>query len=83
MTWLTLFSQTGSEIANISDKLGIKPDKIVTDNLNTDKYDNRIEGSTSWQLKGTTYEQKLNSYRRFFECYDIITLHGWLNIITK
>ena len=83
MTWLALFSQTGSEIANISDKLGIKPDRIITDNINADKHDKRIKDSTAWQLRGITYEQKLNAYRQFFEGYDVITLHGWLNIIPK
>jgi folate-dependent phosphoribosylglycinamide formyltransferase PurN len=83
LSWLVLFSATGSEIANISDKLGIKPDKILTDNFNTDKHDKRIKASTYWRVKGITYEQKLNSYRNFFKDYDVITLHGWLNIIPK
>ena len=83
MTWLALFSQTGSEIANISDKLGIKPDRIITDNINADKHDKRIKDSTAWQLRVITYEQKLNAYRQFLEGYDVITLHGWLNIIPK
>lgn len=83
MTWLALFSQTGSEIANISDRVGIIPSKILTDNADTSKYDKRITESTFWRVKGNTYEQKLSYYRQLFENYDIITLHGWLNIIPK
>ena len=83
ISWLALFSQTGSEIANIADSLNINPAKIVTDNFNTYQHDTRIRGNTYWKVKGTTYEQKLNSYRSLFSGYDIITLHGWLNIIPK
>lgn len=81
MKWLALFSQTGSEIANISEQLNINPTKVVTDNFNMDRHDPRISVDTYWRVKGTTYEQKLSSYRQFFKGYDVITLHGWLNII--
>lgn len=83
ISWLVLFSQTGSEIANISDKLGIKPSKILTDNSDITRHDKRITESTFWCVKGNTYEQKLDYYRQLFKNYDIITLHGWLNIIPK
>ena len=29
-TWIALFSQTGSEIANISNELGRRPDLVIT-----------------------------------------------------
>lgn len=83
MKWLALFSQTGSEIANISDRLGFNPTTIVTDNFDVEQYDNRVKVDTHLKVKGTTYEQKLSSYRSLFGSYDIITLHGWLNIIPK
>lgn len=81
MNWLALFSMTGSEIANISDTINIKPSCVITDNFNEDYHDSRIKVNKYWKVKGTTYEQKLSSYRQLLKGYDIITLHGWLNII--
>ena len=83
MKWLALFSQTGSEIANISDKINIKPTTILTDNLDITKHDKRITRFQYWDIKTNTYQQKLDYYRELFKEYDVITLHGWLNIIPK
>ena len=83
MKWLALFSQTGSEIANISDKINIKPTTILTDNLDITKHDKRITRFQYWNIKTNTYQQKLDYYRELFKDYDVITLHGWLNIIPK
>jgi folate-dependent phosphoribosylglycinamide formyltransferase PurN len=84
--WLALFSQTGSEICCISEALSRWPDKILTDNTNSDKIDKRIlsrdkdvcvDRYRSYKSK----EDKINYHNFHFEGYDIITLHGWLNIV--
>lgn len=80
--WVTFFSQTGSEIADLSEKLGRWPDLIITnqrpENLRT--IDKRIEkhGFITTKNKPTTddLELLLNNFNNPF-----ITLHGWLRIM--
>lgn len=86
MKWAALFSQTGSEICNLSDKIGRYPDLIISDNIDMrNNVDDRIELNCKqvvWQkFRGLTKEDKLNYFRNHLRGYDVITLHGWLNII--
>lgn len=87
ISWLALFSQTGSEICEISEKLGRHPNCIITDNIvNTPTIDERIYSAgllVSSKYKGLTNDQKIKYYRDYLPHYDVITLHGWLNIIPK
>ena len=79
--WIAFFSQTGSEIADISHKLGKRPDVIITnerpDHLRT--IDPRVEkqGYFTWSNKPSEED-----YIELFEVYPeaIVTLHGWLRI---
>ena len=81
--WVTLFSQTGSEIYNISKKINRVPDIIVT-NKPKDKfleikpelfeeYGNRLV----WLPKKPTVEE----YIEAIPFGSFVTLHGWLRII--
>ena len=80
--WIAFFSQTGSEIADIAEKLGRWPDRIITnerpDHLRT--IDPRIEkqGYFTWANKPTEedYIATLEKYPNA-----IVTLHGWLRIV--
>jgi folate-dependent phosphoribosylglycinamide formyltransferase PurN len=86
MKWAALFSQTGSEICNLSEKLGHYPDLVISDNTNeANIVDPRIELNCKkllWRrYKGLTAEEKLDYYRIHLQGYDIVTLHGWLNIV--
>ena len=86
MRWAALFSQTGSEICNLSEKLDRYPDLVISDNTSeTQIVDSRIELNCKkllWRkYKGLTIEEKNNYYRDHLTGYDIITLHGWLNIV--
>ena len=82
--WIAFFSQTGSEIADISHKLGKWPDVIITnerpDHLRT--IDPRVEkqGYFTWSNKPTEED-----YIELFEVYPeaIVTLHGWLRIVPE
>ena len=80
--WITFFSQTGSEIADISESLGRWPDVIVTnerpDHLRT--IDPRIEkqGYFTWGNKPTE-EEYIELLEKFPNA--IVTLHGWLRIM--
>lgn len=86
MKWAALFSQTGSEICNLSEQLGRYPDLVISDNTSEQNVvDPRIEFNCrkiSWKkCKGLSAEEKINYYRDQLIGYDVITLHGWLNII--
>jgi folate-dependent phosphoribosylglycinamide formyltransferase PurN len=91
--WVTFFSQTGTEINNICNTLGVYPDAIITNRLTT-------EGVNPNLLSTTTFrEHKLNrtiwymlplkpdvqAYENILSHYDnpVVTLHGYLRIIPK
>ena len=82
--WVAFFSQTGSEIVSLI-KLGYKPDLVVTDNKesykkqkNFFKYNN-IEFWYRPLPKSADY--KVRYYEEILHTSDVVTLHGWLNIV--
>ena len=82
--WVAFFSQTGAEIADLSEKLGRWPDLIITnsrpDYLRT--IDSRILEKKHDILTVTSNKPSVEIYRSLI--YDnnaIITLHGWLRIM--
>ena len=80
--WITFFSQTGAEIADIAESLGRWPDRIYTnerpDQLRT--VDPRIEKQGYFTLPNKpTLEDYTEVLSYFPEA--IITLHGWLRIM--
>jgi folate-dependent phosphoribosylglycinamide formyltransferase PurN len=86
MKWAALFSQTGSEICNLSEKFGRYPDAVISDNVDANKsIDPRIELNCKKlyyrKYKGLTKEAKVDYYKKYLSGFDIITLHGWLNIV--
>ena len=80
--WIAFFSQTGSEIADISEALGQAPDVIITndrpEHLRT--IDERIEkqGYFTWANKPTE-EDYIDTLEKYPNA--IVTLHGWLRIV--
>jgi folate-dependent phosphoribosylglycinamide formyltransferase PurN len=86
MKWAALYSQSGSEICDISEQIGRYPDLVISDNvLGLPKTDSRISNSQKaiyGQYKPLTKSQK-ESYYDVLEGYDLITLHRWLNIVPK
>lgn len=91
--WITFFSQTGSEIYNLSNTLGVYPDAIITNRQSND-------GVNPGLITITTFRtQKLNrtiwytlsnkptvqDYLQVLEKFKnpIITLHGYLRILPK
>jgi len=81
--WVTLFSQTGSEIYNISKKINRVPDVIITNKPKDkfleikpelfDEYGDRFV----WLSKKPTVEE----YIEAIPLGSFVTLHGWLRII--
>lgn len=82
--WITFFSQTGAEIADIAESLGRWPDRIITnerpEHLRT--VDKRIEkqGYFTWANKPTE-----DDYAELLEKFPdaIVTLHGWLRVVPE
>jgi len=91
--WVTFFSQTGTEINNLCNALGIYPDAIITNKQTTDDINKDFLTITTFRT------QKLNrtilftlphkpSLENYFEVLSkfnnpVITLHGYLRIIPK
>ena len=78
-TWIALFSQTGSEIIDLSSELNRKPDFVIT-NANLDKVNpdievdfriNNDEAKTLDILEDIEFDRKDT----------LITLNGWLRIV--
>jgi methionyl-tRNA formyltransferase len=82
--WIAFFSQTGSEIADISESIGRWPDRIITnerpEHLRT--IDSRIEERNYWTLPNKPSEENYLELLTYFPDA-IVTLHGWLRIIPK
>ena len=89
--WIAMFSQSGSEIANLAEALGYWPDVIVTNNSDKSKWDERVlkrnkQGEhtdlfkvvvvTSEQAKTANFLHKIEGSKNA-----LVTLHGWLRII--
>ena len=80
--WITFFSQTGAEIADIAESLGKWPDRIYTnerpDHLRT--IDERIVKQGFYTLNN---KPTLEEYEDFLVYFPeaLITLHGWLRIM--
>ena len=80
--WIAFFSQTGAEIADLAEKLGRWPDRIITnerpEHLRT--IDPRIEKRHYWTFRNYPTEENYLEVLEFFPDA-LVTLHGWLRII--
>ena len=78
-TWIALFSQTGSEIVDLSSELNRKPDFVIT-NANLDNVNPNIE--VDFRINND--EAKTLDILEDIE-FDantaLITLNGWLRIV--
>lgn len=81
--WITFFSQTGSDIYNVSQALKKEPDVIITnkpmdeiDTINPDLLDRYFDRILFLPKKPTIEE-----YQTAIPEDSIVTLHGWLRIV--
>jgi folate-dependent phosphoribosylglycinamide formyltransferase PurN len=80
--WITFFSQTGAEIADIAESLGRWPDRIITndrpEHLRT--IDPRIQKQGYFTFNNKPSEEE---YMDLLEQFPdaIVTLHGWLRVV--
>lgn len=80
--WITFFSQTGAEIADISEAIGRWPDRIITndrpEHLRT--IDPRIQKQGYFTFNNKPdVEEYIELLEQFPDA--IVTLHGWLRVI--
>jgi folate-dependent phosphoribosylglycinamide formyltransferase PurN len=78
--WVALFSQTGSEIVEISERLNKWPDAIITNTSNYNKIHPRIQKRGFIKIN-QTQAKTLNILHRYAQYNDLITLNGWLKIV--
>ena len=83
--WVAFFSQSGSEITSLI-KLGYNPDLVVTDNLESflclEEFF-KDKGIAFW-YKPINFKKnylKVRYYDEILHEDDVVTLHGWLNIV--
>lgn len=80
MNWIALFSHTGSEIRKLSDKLGKKPDKVITNlGIDNEQIDQQLMADHNVYYVRST--PSVSDYNRLFTRGDFVTLHGWMRII--
>ena len=79
MKWIALFSQTGSEIVQISERLHRYPDVIVTNNQDLDSVNQDIFGKT--QVRFLPEKPHEGDYNGCLSTNALVTMHGWLRIL--
>ena len=80
--WIAFFSQTGAEIADLSEKLGKWPSRIITNKRPADlrTIDPRIIEKGYIEVTNKPSELELRNILQYYKD-PIITLHGWLRIM--
>jgi folate-dependent phosphoribosylglycinamide formyltransferase PurN len=83
--WVTLFSQTGSEIYNISKQIGRSPDVIITNRLKENILEIKSELVEEYGDKIVFVRKApfVVDYLQNIPTNSLVTLHGWLRIIPE
>lgn len=79
--WVTLFSQTGSEIYNISQRIGKRPKIIMTNNQDRDSWHPGIQELNSTIIVGK--HSQLMLMLSSLRDNPLVTLHGYLRILSE
>lgn len=78
--WTAFFSHTGSEIYNVSKKIGRLPDRIVTNSKPGSQHINK-HLSSKIDIVYTNNRPEVEDYERIIPEDSIVTLHGWMRIV--
>ena len=78
--WIAFFSQTGSEIVDISKSLGRWPDKIIT-NKRPEHLRKINEEVLNVDIIYLSNKPTVEEYKNVLSEKCIVTLHGWLRIM--
>ena len=79
MHWVALFSQTGSEIYQVSERLGVFPDQIICNGQDFDKINKDLIGCAP--IHFTDSKPTVEQYFELLPEDALITMHGWLRIV--
>ena len=79
--WIAMFSQTGSEICEISKRLNRWPDVIVTNNQDFESINQDLIGRSKMLFVPNNPDE--GEYHRMMTEDDVITMHGWLRIVPE
>jgi len=79
MKWTALFSQTGSEIYQISEKLGRYPDMVLSNATDLDKINSNLIGKCLMIF--TDKKPTIEQYLHYLPEDSLVTMHGWLRIV--
>ena len=79
--WIALFSQTGSEIVDLANRLGRWPDRVLSNNTDVSSMHPDIRKRVRI-LSHTGIEEQLQ-YEDEFAWDTMVTLHGYLRIISS
>ena len=80
MKWYTLFSQTGSEIYQISEKLGKYPDMVICNKQDGfDSINQNLIGKVP--IIFTDKKPTVEQYLHYIPEDAFVTMHGWLRIV--
>ena len=85
--WIAFFSQTGTEIVDLVERLGRLPDRIITNERpeHLRKINKQILswGNIEEILYYTPNKPTVEDYERLLSKFDnpVITLHGWLRVM--
>jgi folate-dependent phosphoribosylglycinamide formyltransferase PurN len=84
-SWVTFFSQTGTDIHNLSKKLGRYPDVIITNNEDINQINPNLLADipSSTKFIKTTTKPSVNQYLEYIPENAFVTLHGWLRIVPE
>ena len=91
--WIAMFSQSGSEIVKLSERLGFWPDHILTDNSKQETWHpdmlQRFKRNQSKKFSKTPIkvvskqEAQTCNFLHSLDKHSLVTLHGWLRIVPK
>jgi len=80
-TWIALFSQTGSEIYNVSKRLGRFPDRIIVNKDDLESVNEKLLESCYDRLWIVPSKPSTEEYQTILTEDAIVTMHGWLRIM--
>ena len=81
--WCCFFSQTGTDIYNLSEKLGRSPDVIVTNKQDLTSINPLTYNKFKDVIKQTSNKPTIDEYKNIIPNGAFVTLHGWLRIVPE
>lgn len=79
--WIALFSQTGTEIVDIAERLGVWPSRIFTNNSDIEKINPKLHNRVV-VMSHSGIEETLQ-YMEEVKGNTLVTLHGYLRVLSE